>query len=66
MADLEMWFLIVWCVPYLNIVFLAWIWYRIAENTNKPGWLGLLMVIPVVNLLVMYYLAFVDTGGLVA
>lgn len=66
MADMEMWFLIIWCVPYLNILFLAWVWYRIAENTNKPGWLGLFMVVPLVNLVVLYYLAFMDTGGLVA
>jgi len=66
MADLEMWFLIIWLVPYVNIVFLGVIWWRIAENTNKPGWIGLLMLIPLVNLLVGYYLAFVDTGRFIA
>ncbi len=66
MADLEMWFLIVWLVPYVNILFLAWIWWRIAENTNKPGYIGLLMVVPLLNLLVGYYIAFVDTGRFIA
>ena len=66
MADFEAGFLLVWLVPYVNILFLGIIWWRIAENTNKSGWIGLLMVIPVVNLFVGYYIAFVDTGELVA
>ena len=66
MADLELWFLIIWLVPYINIIFLGFVWWRIAENTNKSGWIGLLMLIPIVNLFVGYYIAFVDTGNLVA
>ena len=66
MADLETWFLILWLVPYVNLVFLFVIWWRIAENTNKPGWIGLFMPIPLINLPVGYYLAFVDTGRFIA
>jgi hypothetical protein len=66
MADMELWFLIIFLVPYLNIILLGFVWWRIAENTNKPGWLGILMLIPGVNLLVGYYLAFVETGRFIA
>lgn len=31
---------------------------KIAETLGKPGWIGLLMLVPVVNLLVPPYLAF--------
>src|SRR5512143_3890275 len=62
MADMEIWFLIIWLVPYVNVLLMAVVWWRIAENTNKPGWIGLLMLIPGVNLLAGYYLAFVETG----
>src|ERR1041385_8639850 len=62
MADMEVWFLIVWLIPYVNFIFLAIIWWRIAENTNKPGWIGLLMLIPLVNLAVGYYIAFAEGG----
>ena len=41
------------------------LWMRIVENTNKPSWLGILMIIPVVNLAIMYYVAFVDNGNLI-
>ncbi len=66
MADLEPWFLVALLVPGVDIVFMAVIWWKITENTNKPGWIGLLMLIPVVNLFVGYYIAFVDTGDLIA
>ncbi len=66
MADMEVWFIVLLLVPYLNIIFLGFIWWRIAENTNKPGWIGLLMLVPLLNLLVGYYLAFVETGRFVA
>lgn len=66
MAEMEPWFLIALLVPGVNIVLMAVIWWKIAENTNKPGWIGLLMVIPVVNLFVGYYIAFADSGNLIA
>ena len=36
------------------------LWWRISESTNKPGWLGLFMVIPVVSIFVGYYMALVE------
>jgi hypothetical protein len=41
-------------------------WSEISQSTNKPAWLGFLMVIPIVNLFAGYYMAFYDSGNLVA
>ncbi|HLK59014.1 MAG TPA: hypothetical protein VKU00_20810 [Chthonomonadaceae bacterium] len=43
-------------MPIFGIV----LWWRIAENTNKPGWLSLFMLIPIVSIFVAYYMAFVE------
>ena len=32
--------------------------WKICQRTGYPGWLGLLIVIPVVNLVLLYLLAF--------
>lgn len=32
--------------------------WRICQRTGYPGWLGILIVIPVVNLVLLYLLAF--------
>lgn len=58
MADMDLWCLVLWLIPYVNIILLAVVYWRIAENTNKAGWIGLLMIVPVLILLVGYYLAF--------
>ncbi|WP_440952502.1 DUF5684 domain-containing protein [Methanococcoides sp. FTZ1] len=47
-------------IPFLNIIYLAYIWSEIAFATNKSRWLGLLILIPVINLLLPGYLAFSD------
>lgn len=36
----------------------AYVWYRIALALHKPGWLGVLVCLPIANLVVMGYLAF--------
>jgi hypothetical protein len=66
MAEMETWFLIIWLVPYVNVVFLAFVWWRIAENTNKPGWVGLLMLVPLVNLAAAWYIATAEGGRFAA
>lgn len=51
-------------IPYLGIVcgmfFTGFIWYKIALARNRPGWIGVLAIIPLVNLFIMGYLAFLD------
>ena len=39
------------------VVIPAW---RICQRTGYPGWMGFLILIPVVNLLFLYFLAFAD------
>ncbi|HLV81107.1 MAG TPA: DUF5684 domain-containing protein [Chthonomonadaceae bacterium] len=57
MADKEVWWLLLFFLPIVNLIAYVLIWMAIAENTNKPAWLGLLMAIPVVSLVVAFYLA---------
>jgi len=51
-------------IPIVSIVvslgFTGFIWYRIALTRNKPGWIGILSIIPIVNFAIMGYLAFTD------
>lgn len=46
----------------VGAVFLAavtvWWWWRIAVLRHKPGWLGILVLIPFVNIVLLFYLAF--------
>lgn len=59
-----MWGLLIFLIPLFNylsgpvtIVLVAYWWWKIAEACKKPGWWGILMVIPIVNLIFMGILA---------
>ncbi len=43
----------------IAVIVLLPVW-RICRRTGYPGWLGFLMLIPVVNLIFLYFLAFAD------
>lgn len=45
---------------FFNLALVAYFYYRIALARNKPGWLGILVCLPIVNLIIMGYLAFSD------
>lgn len=51
-------------IPYLGLLAVlgigAFIWYKVAIARGKPGWLGILTIVPFVNLVVMGILAFSD------
>ena len=51
-------------IPIVGNIFVlaisAYIWYKIALVRNKPGWLGILACLPIVNLVIIGYLAFSD------
>ena len=47
-------------IPLVNIVIFIIVWMGIAEARNKPGWWGILMLVPVVSLVVPGYLAWSD------
>jgi hypothetical protein len=54
------WWVILFLIPFVNIVIAIIVWMKIAEARNKPSWLGILMIIPFVNLIIPGYLAFSD------
>ena len=61
MADKPMWWLLVILfVPIASPIMIILIWMTIAENTNKSPLLGLLMIFPLINIVVGYYLAFYE------
>jgi hypothetical protein len=57
-ADKPVWWILLFCIPLVNLVIAALVWMGAAEATGKASWLGLLMFIPGVNLVVLGYLAF--------
>lgn len=42
----------------IMLVFFAYIWVRILGKTGNNQWLGLLMVVPIANIVLMIWLAF--------
>jgi hypothetical protein len=40
------------------LVFTAWVWWRIFAKTGHGGWMGILMLVPLANLIVFIMLAF--------
>ena len=46
-----LWMLVIGIV----VVISAW---RICQRTGYPGWMGVLILIPVVNLILLYFIAF--------
>lgn len=64
-AGLSYWYLLIILGVFIPMIgflislgFSAFIWYMIALARNKPGWIGALACIPLVNLVIMGYLAF--------
>src|SRR3989338_10369223 len=41
----------------LFLILFAYIWWKIAESISKPGWWGILMLIPIVNLVIIGMMA---------
>ena len=42
---------------FVVMAMIVYLWWKIAERLDKPGWYGILMLIPVVNLVIMGMLA---------
>ena len=54
------WWVLLFVIPFVNIVIMIIVWMGIAEARLKQNWLGILMIIPIANLIVPGYLAFSD------
>ena len=59
-AKKPLWWIILFFIPFVNIVAMIMIWMAISKNVGKPEWLGILMIIPFGNIVVPAYLAFSD------
>ena len=42
------------------IAVMMWWWWKIAEARNKPGWYGILIAIPIVNIIIIGLIAWQD------
>jgi hypothetical protein len=62
-AKKPMWWIIMFFIPFVNIIFAILIWMALAEAVKKPSWIGILMIVPVANLIVLGYLAFSKMEG---
>lgn len=60
MADAPIWTIFLFFIPLVGILAYVWLWMRISENTNKSEWLGVLMIIPFVNVATAFYMAFYE------
>ncbi|MFH0969453.1 MAG: DUF5684 domain-containing protein [Patescibacteria group bacterium] len=63
-AKKPMWWIIMFFIPFVNIIFSILIWMGVAEAVGKPSWVGVLMIVPIANVIVPGYLAFskMDSG----
>ena len=57
-AGKDLWWLLLLLIPLVNVIVLIIVWMGIAEAMEKPGWVGILIIVPVVNWIVPFYLAF--------
>lgn len=59
-AQKPIWWIVLFLIPFVNIVIGVLLWMGIAEARGKASWLGILILIPFVNLILPGYLAFSD------
>ncbi|MEK6745245.1 MAG: DUF4124 domain-containing protein [Nitrospirota bacterium] len=57
------WWVILLLVPLVNIFIGVYLWMCIAENLGRNKWLGLLMLLPIINFVFMGVLAFSKGEG---
>lgn len=53
-------FIVPFVGPFIFLALIVWWFWLIAEARGKPGWWGILMAIPLVNLIVLGLLAWSD------
>ena len=54
------WWIVLFFIPFVNLVIGILVWMGIAEARQKPAWLGVLMIVPIANLIIPAHLAFSD------
>jgi hypothetical protein len=51
------WWVLLFFIPFVNLVIGVMVWMRIAEARHKPAWLGVLMIVPIATMIVPAHLA---------
>jgi hypothetical protein len=57
------WWILLLFIPLAGAIVAIYLWICISENLGHNKWLGLLMILPMINLLFMAYLAFSKAAG---
>jgi hypothetical protein len=57
-AKMELWMIILFFIPIVNIVVGIMMWAKICQARGKSPWLVILMFIPIANIIFIPYLAF--------
>lgn len=63
-AKKPIWWIILFLIPFVNVVMMIIVWMGVAKAVNKPEWLGILMIVPIANLIIPAYLAFAKDDAL--
>ena len=64
-AQKPWWWLLLLMIPLVNIVVAAMLFMGMAYQVNKPKWLGVVSLIPVVGWFVLPYMAFTGEEQLI-
>ncbi len=59
-AGMSAWWILLWLVPGINIVAIAFWCAKICKGRGKSAWLGIFLFLPATNLFTFLYLAFAD------
>jgi|ERR1700719_2190595 len=59
-AKKPVWWIVLCIIPLVNIIIFIIVWMAVAEARGKPGWVGVLLIVPVLGALMPGYLAWAD------
>lgn len=59
----SLWLTLLVFLPFINLIFIIWLWAKIAQVRNRPWWWGILMIINPINLIMIWFMAFREPGG---
>ena len=65
MADVPAWYILLFMLPVINVGVYLYLWSRIAENTNKPPIMAILMLVPFVNVGAAWYMAYYEPDKII-
>jgi hypothetical protein len=57
-GDKPIWWVLLMFIPLVNFVITVMLWMAVSEARQKSPWLGILMILPFLNLIIPGYLAF--------